>query len=75
MGCIARGWYVTLFATNFARAVRLNGAVMKNNSQPQKSAVKVALVIIDMMNDLEFEGGEELYKNALPAAHHQVLRL
>jgi len=48
---------------------------MKNNSQPQKSAVKVALVIIDMMNDLEFEGGEELYKNALPAAHHQVLRL
>ena len=38
------------------------------NSQPQKSTATVALIIIDMMNDLEFEGGEELYKNALPAA-------
>ena len=41
---------------------------MKKNSQPQESAAKVALIIIDMMNDLEFEGGEELYENALPAA-------
>jgi nicotinamidase-related amidase len=41
---------------------------MKKNSQPQKSAAKVALIIIDMMNDLEFQGGEELYENALPAA-------
>jgi hypothetical protein len=41
---------------------------MKNNRHPQESAAKVALVIIDIMNDLEFEGGERLYENALPAA-------
>jgi hypothetical protein len=41
---------------------------MKETSQPKTPSAKVALIIIDMMNDLEFEGGEELYESALAAA-------
>jgi allantoicase len=28
----------------------------------------VALILIDVINDMEFESGEALFKNALPAA-------
>jgi nicotinamidase-related amidase len=42
----------------------------KNNdlhgNAPDES--EVALVLIDVINDLEFEGGEELFRWALPAA-------
>ena len=42
----------------------------KNNdlhgNAPDES--EVALVLIDVINDLEFEGGEELFQRALPAA-------
>ena len=30
----------------------------------------VALILIDVINDMEFETGEALFKNALPAARH-----
>src|SRR3954468_18924959 len=30
----------------------------------------VALVLADVINDMEFEGGEQLFENALPAARH-----
>ena len=30
----------------------------------------IALLLIDVINDLEFEGGEELFRNALPAARN-----
>lgn len=43
---------------------------MKNGdlhgNAPDKS--EIALVLIDTINDLEFAGGEELFRNALPAA-------
>jgi nicotinamidase-related amidase len=44
---------------------------MKSNSDlhgnaPDKS--EVVLLLIDVINDLEFEGGEKLLRNALPAA-------
>ena len=29
---------------------------------------EIALVLIDVINDLEFEGGEELFRSAGPAA-------
>ena len=42
----------------------------KNNdlhgNAPDKA--EVALLLIDVINDLEFEGGEELFQHALPAA-------
>ena len=42
----------------------------KNNdlhgNAPDKS--DIALVLIDVINDLEFEGGEELFQHALPAS-------
>ena len=28
----------------------------------------IALLLIDVINDLEFEGGQELFRDALPAA-------
>lgn len=31
---------------------------------------EIALVLIDVINDLEFEGGEELFRTALPAARN-----
>jgi nicotinamidase-related amidase len=31
-------------------------------------ASEIALLLIDVINDLEFEGGEDLFRNALPAA-------
>ena len=37
-----------------------------NSNAPDKSAI--ALLLIDTINDLEFEGGEELLQFALPAA-------
>jgi nicotinamidase-related amidase len=30
----------------------------------------VALILIDVINDMEFEGGAELFRNAVPAAKH-----
>lgn len=46
---------------------------MRSNSNlhgnaPDKS--DVALLLIDVINDLEFEGGDELFRNALPAAEN-----
>jgi nicotinamidase-related amidase len=45
-------------------------AIMKNNdlhgNAPDKS--EIALLLIDVINDLEFPGGEELLQSALPAA-------
>jgi nicotinamidase-related amidase len=46
---------------------------MTNNNDlhgnaPDKS--EIALVLIDVINDLEFEGGEELFRAALPAARN-----
>jgi nicotinamidase-related amidase len=47
----------------------------KNNdlhgNAPDKS--EVALLLIDIINDLEFPGGEELLRNALPAAKNIAL--
>jgi nicotinamidase-related amidase len=44
--------------------------VGKNNdlhgNAPDES--EIALLLIDLINDLEFEGGEELFQHALPAA-------
>lgn len=37
-----------------------------HGNAPDKS--EIALVLIDVINDLEFEGGEELLRTALPAA-------
>src|SRR6266403_5947964 len=37
-----------------------------HGNAPDKS--EVVLLLIDVINDLEFEGGEELLRNALPAA-------
>jgi len=37
-----------------------------HGNAPDKSAV--ILLLIDVINDLEFEGGEELFRHALPAA-------
>lgn len=37
-----------------------------NGSAPEKS--KIALLLIDTINDLEFDGGEDLLRFALPAA-------
>ena len=52
------------------------GRMKKNNdlhgNAPDQS--EVALVLIDVINDLEFEGGEELLRTALPAAR-QIARL
>ena len=43
---------------------------MKNDNlhgnAPDES--EIALLLIDVINDLEFEGGEDLFQNALPAA-------
>ncbi len=43
---------------------------MKNDdlhgNAPDES--EIALLLIDVINDLEFEGGEALFDNALPAA-------
>jgi nicotinamidase-related amidase len=45
---------------------------MKNDdlhgNAPDKS--EIALLLIDVINDLEFEGGERLFQSALPAARH-----
>jgi nicotinamidase-related amidase len=44
---------------------------MKKNSDLHGSAPdtsEIALVLIDVINDFEFEGGEELFRNAVPAA-------
>src|ERR1051325_9903994 len=44
---------------------------MRDNSDLHGSApdnARVALLLIDVINDLEFEGGEKLLKHALPAA-------
>jgi nicotinamidase-related amidase len=45
---------------------------MKNDdlhgNAPDKS--EIALLLIDVINDLEFEGGEALFQNALPAARN-----
>jgi nicotinamidase-related amidase len=44
---------------------------MKKNSDLHGNAPdqsEIALVLIDVINDLEFEGGEELLQHALPAA-------
>jgi nicotinamidase-related amidase len=43
-----------------------------HGNAPDKS--EIALVLIDVINDLEFEGGEELLRTALPAAK-QIARL
>jgi nicotinamidase-related amidase len=37
------------------------------NHAPDKSPT--ALILIDVINDLEFKGGEQLFKQALPMAH------
>lgn len=39
-----------------------------HGNAPDKS--EIALVLIDVINDLEFKGGEELLRTALPAAKH-----
>src|SRR3982074_2300235 len=39
-----------------------------DGNAPDKS--EIALVLIDVINDFEFEGGEELLRTALPAARH-----
>ena len=39
-----------------------------HGNAPDKS--EVVLLLIDVINDLEFEGGEELLRNALPAARN-----
>jgi nicotinamidase-related amidase len=41
-----------------------------HGNAPDKS--EVVLLLIDVINDLEFEGGEELLRNALPAARNIV---
>lgn len=45
---------------------------MKNDdlhgNAPDES--EIALLLIDVINDFEFEGGEELFRNALPAARN-----
>jgi nicotinamidase-related amidase len=45
---------------------------MKNNdlhgNAPDKS--EIALLLIDLINDFEFPGGEELLQSALPAARN-----
>lgn len=43
-----------------------------HGSAPDQSAI--ALVLIDVINDFEFPGGEELFQNALPAAR-KIARL
>jgi nicotinamidase-related amidase len=43
-----------------------------HGNAPDKS--EIALVLIDVINDFEFEGGEELLRTALPAAR-QIARL
>jgi nicotinamidase-related amidase len=43
-----------------------------HGNAPDKS--EIALVLIDVINDLEFEGGEELLRTALPAAR-RIARL
>jgi nicotinamidase-related amidase len=43
-----------------------------HGSAPDQS--EIALVLIDVINDFEFEGGEELFRNALPAAR-KIVRL
>ena len=46
---------------------------MKRNSDLHGNAPDnspVALLLIDVINDLEFEGGERLLRHALPAARH-----
>jgi nicotinamidase-related amidase len=57
----------------FALKFTLKTLAMKSNSDlhgnaPDKS--DIALLLIDVINDLEFEGGEELFRNALPAAEN-----
>ena len=39
-----------------------------DESAPHKS--KIALLIIDMISDFEFEDGQQLLRNALPAARN-----
>lgn len=55
--------------SEFSRNQQRNAA-MKNDdlhgNAPDKS--EVALLLIDVINDLEFPGGEELFRTALPAA-------
>jgi nicotinamidase-related amidase len=41
-----------------------------HGNAPDKS--EVVLLLIDVINDLEFEGGEELLRNALPAARNII---
>jgi hypothetical protein len=44
---------------------------MTNNNDLHGNAPdqsEIALVLIDVINDLEFEEGEELFRTALPAA-------
>jgi nicotinamidase-related amidase len=46
---------------------------MTNNNDLHGNAPdesEIALVLIDVINDLEFEGGEELFRAALPAARN-----
>ena len=43
-----------------------------DESAPHRS--KIALLIIDMISDFEFQGGERLFQHALPAAR-KILRL
>jgi nicotinamidase-related amidase len=46
---------------------------MTNNNDLHGNAPdesEIALVLIDVINDLEFEGGEELFRTALPAARN-----
>jgi nicotinamidase-related amidase len=39
-----------------------------NGNAPDES--EIALLLVDVINDFEFEGGEELFRNALPAARN-----
>lgn len=41
-----------------------------HGNAPDKS--EIALLLIDVINDLEFKGGEELFRNVLPAARNIV---
>ena len=45
----------------------MRGPEQPDDSAPDRCAA--ALIIIDMINDLEFEGGEQLLQHAAPAAH------
>lgn len=53
-----------MLSSNFVSAMKKSEDLHGN--APDQS--EIALVLIDVVNDLEFEGGEQLFRSALPAA-------